>query len=126
MISRARVFAFVLVTLCFSGQVFAGGSIGWDEVVPQITKDDPFLTGFIAKNFDVSPIGIGVRVGHDKDGNSLVPGVGVGTRIPPIEFYAKPKGAAGDYTLCITLEHFNADQKDLRWQMAIRHKLASD
>ncbi len=105
----------------------AGGSIDWDHVRNEIAKDDPFLADYIAKNFEMSPSGGGLRVGHDKDGNSLVPGVEAGTRIPPYEFRAKPLGAAGDYTLNVTLDVGSFENgKATLWTLTLRKMLPSD
>ena len=84
--------------------VQAGGSITWDEVLNQIKKDDPFLANYITENFDMARSGGGIRVGHDKNGNSMVEGLGVGTRIPPYDFWGKPKGSKGDFNLHLMFE----------------------
>jgi hypothetical protein len=112
----------ILTTTCL-----AGGSIGWDRVSAEIAKDDPFLADYIAKNFEMRYSGGAVRVGHDKDGNSLVPCMEVGERMPPYEFPAKPLGAPGDFTLYITLEprSFNNDKTTL-WVLTLRKRLPSD
>ena len=105
----------------------AGGSILWTTVHDEIATDDPFLVQFIDKTFEMRRSGGGVRVGHDKDGNSLVPGVGVGTRLPPFDFLAKPIGQDGDYTLHITLEPAEvSDPKSTLWVIHVRKRLPAD
>ena len=106
---------------------WAEGSLLWSQVRAEIAKNDPFLSEYITKTFDVSPVGTGIRVGHDDKGNSLVPGLGVGQRIPPYEFYAKPIGTAGDYTLSIKLEpvDFETDKVTL-WTLTLRKRRSSD
>ena len=119
---------FVLGLLfAFSTSCLAGGSLGWTEVSAQIAKEDPFLSDYIAKTFDVRSIGLGVRVGHDKDGNSLVPGLEVGERIAPFDFLAKPRGAAGDFTLLLTFESESYDDgKTNVWTVKVRKRLPID
>ena len=105
----------------------AGGSIGWDQVRAEIAKDDPFMADYIVRNFEVRRVGGGVRVGRDKDGNSLVPGLEVGTRIAPFDFPAKPLGAPGDYTLQLKLEPQSFDDgKTTLWTLTLRKRLPTD
>jgi hypothetical protein len=120
--------AFVLcLLLAFSTTCRAGGSIGWTEVSAKIAKEDPFLFDYIARTFDVKYVGGGVRVGHDKDGNSLVPGLEVGERIAPFEFLAKPRGAAGDFTLLLTFDTESYDDgKTNVWTVTVRKRLPMD
>ena len=93
----------------------------------EIAKDDPFLVQFIDKTFEMSRSGGGLRVGHDRDGNSLVPGVGVGTRLPPFDFLAKPIGQDGDFTLHVTLEPADlGDPKATLWVIQVRKRLATE
>src|SRR4051794_19081274 len=93
----------ILGLLCFLVATLshAGGSIGWDEVKTKLAKEDPFLAALIETHFDVNRVGGAARVGHDSNGNSTVSGLEVGTRLPPYEFNAKPKGAKGAYSLYI-------------------------
>jgi hypothetical protein len=122
---RSVLAACLTFTLISMAPCRAGGSIGWDDVRKQIAKDDPFLADYIAKNFEMRPSGGAVRVGHDRDGNSLVEGVEVGTRIPPFEFPAKPRGAAGDYTLYLVFEPYG-DNKTTLWTLTLRKRLPTD
>lgn len=124
--SRPTAFLFLLLLLS-SPLCFAGGSIDWDEVRARIKKEDPFLADYIAAHFTVNRVGGAVRVGHDRNGNSMVEGEEIGARLPPYNFYAKPKEEKGDYTLYMTLEP--ADSKDPKitaWQITIRQKLITD
>ena len=117
-------FAFYLATTIMG---LAGGSVGWDQVRTEIAKDDPFMADYIAKTFDMRPSGGAIRVGHDDQGNSLAPPLGVGSRIPPYEFPAKPRGAPGCYTLYITLEPNCFDNgKTTLWVLTLRKILPSD
>jgi hypothetical protein len=101
----------------------AGGSLAWEEVAKRIRVQDPLLAAFIAEHLDVARSGGAVRVGHDKDGNSLAPPFEVGERIPPYDFDAKPKGAPGDYSLTIHLEEISYDDgKTSQWQISITRK----
>lgn len=105
----------------------AGGSISWDEVNIKIKKEDPFLAAYIIKSFDIAQIGDAIRIGRDNKGNSTVSGLEVGTRIPPYNFYAKPKNSTSDYTLYITLQPSDLDNNKIHsWQITIRKKLSSD
>ena len=107
--------------LAFAHRVEAGGSISWEEVRARIATDDPFIAAFIAEHLDVARGGSALRVGHDKDGNSLVTGYGVGERIPPYDFVAKPKGAAGEFSMEIHLEElWYEKEKKVRWQLTIK------
>ena len=122
-ISRSLLTALIAITMMGLGEsrCWAGGSIGWEEVIQNITKDDPSLATYITEHFDVAPIGGAVRVGHDTDGKSLDPPYEVGQRIPPYDFEAKPKGAKGDYTLLLNFEPTSiASGKHVRWQMTLR------
>ncbi len=57
----------------------------------------------------------------------MVPGEEVGTRLPPYNFFAKPKGENGDYTLYLTIEPVDSDDgKTTLWQITIRKKLPAD
>ena len=129
--SFARVWIGLVVAAAFywssATASHAGGSIGWPQVHDEIAKDDPFLVQFIDKTFEMRRSGGGVRVGHGKDGNSLVPGVGVGTRLPPFDFLAKPIGQDGDYTLHVTLEPAEvSDPKSTLWVVHVRKRLPTD
>jgi len=122
-----NLLALFTIYLALTTMCLAGGSIGWDQVRAEIAKDDPFLANYIAKNFEMRYSGGAVRVGHDKDGNSLVPGMGVGARMPPYEFPAKPLGASGDFTLFITLNPDSFDNgKTILWVLTLRKRLPSD
>ena len=123
-----RTLLAILFSLSFVLQIFAGGSIDWDQVKAEITKDDPFMADFITSQFDLQPVGDAVRIGHDKDGNSLAPELGgVGKRIPPYNFLAKPKAANGDFTLVMTLEPIaSSDSKKTNWQITIRKRADHD
>ena len=115
---------FILLSPPFS---FAGGSISWTEVQAQIQKDDPFLADYIAAHLTVNRVGGALRVGHDDNGNSMVPGLQIATRLPPYHFYAKPKEENGDYTLYLTFEPSESgDGKTTVWQITIRKKLPAD
>jgi hypothetical protein len=120
---RTLLLIFLLLAASRAVPCYAGGSIGWDRVNAEITKGDPFLAAFIAAHFDVAPAGGALRVGHDHEGNSLVPGHEVGDRLPPYEFRAKSKGVAGDYTFYLTFEPISFDNgKTTMWQVTIRKK----
>src|SRR3989442_233368 len=93
----------VAVFLSITLSCLGGGSIGWDIVSAEIRRDDPFLLAFIERTFAVHHVGGAMRVGRDATGKSTVPGLEIGTRLPPYEFDAKPKGSSGDYTMHITL-----------------------
>jgi len=106
---------------------FAGGSVGWDQVRAEIMRDDPGLLAFIETHFDIRHSGGAVRVGRDASGNATIPELGVGARIPPYEFYAKPKDTPGDYTLYLTLEPTKPPRSEkVVWQVTIRQKLPND
>ena len=128
-ISRFYLSLLVLLAAYFAltAACLAGGSVGWDQVSAEVAKGDPFLADYIAKNFDVNHVGGAMRIGHDKDGNSLVPEMEVGDRIPPYEFYAKPRGGSGDYTLYITLDENSFDNgKTTLWVLSLRKRLPTD
>lgn len=117
--------ATVIITFCgCMGYGLAGGSISWDEANLQIKKEDPFMSAYITKYFDVESIGDAIRVGSDVHGNSTVRGVGVGTRLPPYEFCAKPKNTSGNCNLHITINP-SSDEEQV-WEVAVRKKLKSD
>ena len=87
----------------------------------QIRADDPFLAAFIVEHLEVAPSGGALRVGHDRDGNSTVPGLGVGQRLPPYDFDARPKGVKGGYSLHLHVERSTADfGKTSHWQLSIQ------
>ena len=118
--SSQSVLCAVMLCLLLTVHAFACGSISWKEVLTKITKDDPDFAELVQKQFDVADIGVGVRVGHDKDGKSLAPPFEVGERIPPYDFDAKPKGAAGDFTLRLSFEPTSiVTGKVNRWQMTL-------
>ena len=125
--SLFRFSSFLLALLALPISGFAGGSIDWERVSKEISKDDKFLATYIAQNFDVATSGAALRVGHDQSGNSTVAGLEVGTRLPPYDFNAKPKGSLGDFTLHITLEPISSDNgKTTMWQVTIRKKRDSE
>jgi hypothetical protein len=118
-------FLFALLALPFS--CFAGGSVDWERVSKEINKDDKFLAAYIAQNFDIATSGGAQRVGYDQSGNSTVPRLEIGTRLPPYDFNAKPKGSLGDFTLHITMEPISSDNgKTTTWQVTIRKKRDSE
>jgi len=124
---RLNLLTFFATFLALTSTCLAGGSVGWDQVRSEIAKDDPFMADYIAKNFEVRSVGGAVRDGHDKDGNSLVPSLEVGTRIPPYEFPAKPLGAPGDFTLYIKLEPtYFENSKTTLWVLTLRKRLPTD
>lgn len=124
---RFRLVLLLLTLIAPSVSCMASGSIGWEQVSAEITKGDAFLSNYIAQHFDVATSGGALRVGKDQAGNSTVPGLGIGTRLPPYDFNAKPKGSDGDFTLHITLEPISFDNyKTTMWQITIRKKRESE
>ena len=127
--SRVRLLqiACAAFVLCWSFCCFAGCSVGWDQVRAEIMRDDPGFLAFLEARFDVHHSGLAVRVGRDASGNATIPELGVGARIPPYEFYAKPKGTPGDYTLYLTFEPTTPPRSEkVVWQVTIREKLPTD
>ncbi len=110
-------FAVMFVVLSAT-TAWAGGSIGWEVVQKQMAKEDAFMAKFVAKHFEVSPVGSGLRIGRhievDEDWEPF--------RLPPFEFTAKPKGEAGEPTLLLTLDVLEGDH----WQVTIRQKPVED
>lgn len=104
----------VLFSLLSVPPAHAGGSIGWEEVVQQVEKDDPFMAKFIEAQFDVSKVGSGLRIGRHTE---VDPDWGP-FRLPPFEFLAKPKGAEGEPSLHLTL----TPNEDDSWTVAVRKK----
>ena len=120
-----RLIRFTIVVSCaltLCAKAFAGGSISWEEARTHIVKGDPLLIAWVEEHFEIRHSGGAMRVGHDASGKSMVEGVGVGTRLPPYEFPAKPKGAKGDYTFYLIFDYCDRynDTKEL-WQVTVRH-----
>lgn len=122
-----RVICILTLGILGVSSCFAGGSIGWDEVKAKISKDDPFLINLIERQYDVSRVGGALRVGRDAAGNSTVEGLEIGTRLPPYDFNAKPKGMQGDWTLHIQLEPSGVKEgQGILWTLTIRKKRDCD
>ena len=100
---------------------FGGGSIGWAEARAQIVRDDPKFIAAIEGAFEIAPSGGATRVGHDATGNSTIEGVEIGTRVPPFDFAAKPKGSTGEFTLMLIFDHLESKQ----WQVTVRRRVDS-
>ena len=117
---RLAVMTSCALALCT--KTFAGGSISWEEARAHIAKGDPVLIAWVEEHFEIRHSGGAMRVGHDASGKSMVEGVGVGTRLPPYEFPAKPKNAKGDYTFYLIFDYSDRSQdtKEL-WQVTVRH-----
>lgn len=110
--------ASALLFFSIASSCFAWGSLGWHEALAHIRKEDAFLAAYITAGFDISPTGSAVRVGSQLE---KAGGPEAGTRIPPYEFFAKPKGQSGNYTLVLTFEQSASDDpKTTMWQMTLR------
>jgi hypothetical protein len=117
----------VVTALLLARGVFAGGSVGWEDVRGVIDREDPTLCAWVERTFEVRESGGGMRVGRQADGRPTVEGAEVGERMPPYEFPAKPKGSAGDYTLYLTFDYTERDEeKKPLWHVTIRRILPSD
>jgi hypothetical protein len=98
-----RVFV-ISILLAFSVQsASAGGSVDWDVHALPLLRKAPDLLRVIEQSLDVQRVGDGLRVGSDSSGHSTVPGLEVGTRIPPFEFAAHAKGTTGSYSLSLVI-----------------------
>ena len=87
----------------------------------------PRFSALVETQFDIKHVGGAMRVGRNASGAATVPELGVGARMPPYEFYAKPKGSAGDYTLYLTFEPIKPPRSDkFFWQVTVREKLPTD
>ena len=120
-VPRVVIIAAMLLLPC---EVFAGGSIGWQNVRGRVRREDAALVAWIEQTFDVRESGGAMRVGRQADGKPTVDGAQIGDRVPPYEFPARPKGGAGDYTLYLTLDH--SGQKDGEkpvWQVTVRRNV---
>jgi hypothetical protein len=84
---------FTISTL-FTTRVFAGGSVSFEDQAVPLLKTQPSLLQFVQQSLDVAPVGVGIRLG--KDFGDLA-----GKRITPFSFEARPKGAAGPFTLLL-------------------------
>ncbi|MCX6847374.1 MAG: hypothetical protein NTY98_00480 [Verrucomicrobia bacterium] len=78
----------------FTTQVFAGGSVGFEDQAVPLLKTQPALLQFVQQSLDVAPVGSGVRLGKEF-------GESTGKRITPFSFEARPKGAAGPFSLLL-------------------------
>src|SRR6478736_4320730 len=100
--TRLIIIAIVAGQLILACGAMAGGSISWDDARIRIQKEDPEFLELVERVFDIRRVGEALRVGHDASGTSTVEGVDVGTRMPPYEFLAKPRGSQSMYTLHLT------------------------
>ncbi len=118
-------FAICISIAFISPKALAGGSISWEEVLYQISQDDPDFANFLCKQFSIAPVGGAMRVGHDRKGDPTVPGMQVGNRLPPYTFYANPRYAEGEYQLLLTLEPEDSNKRKM-WHVTVRMKRSSD
>jgi hypothetical protein len=87
-------------------------------------REDSVLLTLIETRFDMKRVGGAMRFGHDASGNATILELGIGARISPYEFCAKPKGDPGDYTLHMTFDHVDRTGKGKpSWQVTITTKL---
>jgi hypothetical protein len=89
----------------------AQGSIPWEFVHAQIKAEDPKLIAFVDAHFELKTSGLAMR--------PLV-GEHAGERLAPYNFFAKPKGAAGEYIFNLTFDVTN--EKTHPWTILIQDK----
>ena len=105
----------LLVFFVLASVSLASGSIGWDDVSMRLSHDAPDLIKVINDAFDVYRVGDALRLGPRS--SDVIDGrAQAGTRVPPYEFYCKPKGARGPFSLQITIH------SDGEWYFIIRFK----
>ena len=105
---------FLTMLIVFSSipaSAWAEGGISWDEVHKEIEGQDKVLLAFVDQTFDVAPRGGAMR--------PLV-GEHAGERFAPYDFFAKLKGAKGDYVFNLTFEI--SDTTTHRWSVLIQKK----
>src|SRR3954447_529400 len=110
--------------MILAGGIMAGGSMRWDDVRVRLQKEDPEFLTLVERVFDIRRVGDALRVGHDASGNSTVEGVEVGTRMPPYEFLAKPRGSESMYTLHLTFAP--SEVEGHLWQVTVRRNPDAD
>ncbi|MCE0522539.1 MAG: hypothetical protein LV480_06480 [Methylacidiphilales bacterium] len=101
----------LIALLCFPTTVWAEGGISWEEVHKKIKGQDKVLIAFIDQTFDVAPRGGAMR--------PLVGGH-AGERFAPYNFFAKLKGAKGDYVFNLTFDITN--EKSHPWSVLVQEK----
>ena len=107
--------------------MFAGGSIGWEDVRGRISREDAELIAWVEQTFDVRDSGSAMRVGRQADGKPTVEGAQIGDRVAPYEFSARPKRSAGDYTLYLTFDYSgHKDGEKPVWQVTVRRNVFRD
>jgi len=103
----------ILITLigifCFTPILHAGGSIPWEWVHTEIQKQDKSMIDMIDKTFDVAPSGGCMRP---------LRGEHAGERFAPYNFFAKLKGAKGDYVFNLTFD--KSEHGDQSWSVLIQ------
>jgi hypothetical protein len=96
---RKRVLWLAMVVLVSwpGAAAWAGGSFAWEDLQP-ILHQQPVLAQWLTGSLEFAASGGAVRIGQNVN-----PRFG-GRRIGPYVILAKPKGAAGPFTLEVTVE----------------------
>ncbi len=104
-------FITLIAFFCIQTAAWASGGISWEEVHKEIASQDKEIIAFVDQTFDVAPRGGAMR-----------PTVGehAGERFAPYNFFAKPKGAKGDYVFNLTFDI--SDTQTHRWSVLIQKK----
>ena len=89
--------AAVFLVLALGSTAFAQGSFSRDDLQP-ILEQQPAIAAWVANGLDLDETGDAMRIGQNVN-----PNLG-GLRVGPYVILAKPKGAAGPFTLEITVE----------------------
>jgi hypothetical protein len=99
-IRRNGVFLLVLaVLISFPGSAaWAGGSFSYEQDLLPILNQQPVLAKWLTGGLDFDETGDAIRLGQNVN-----PRFG-GLRVGPYVILAKPKGAAGPFTLEVTVE----------------------
>jgi len=100
-----RAVAVMIALLAAVQQSIAGGSVEWKFHALPLLRKAPELLRIVEMSLDVERVGEGVRVGRDSSGQATVPELGVGTRVPPFEFAARPKGSTGPRNLLLIIHN---------------------
>ena len=106
-----RHFLILFALLCVPAFARAEGSIPWNFVHDQIKSQDPKLIAFVDEAFTIAPSGGAMRP---------LTGDHAGERFAPYNFFAKRKGAKGDYVFNLTFDVTN--EKNHPWSVLVQDK----
>jgi hypothetical protein len=108
---KAGKFLITLIVFCIPSAAWATGGISWEEVHKEIAGQDKEIIAFVDQTFDVAPRGGAMR--------PLI-GEHAGERFAPYDFFAKLKGAKGDYIFNLTFDL--RDTTTHRWGVLVQKK----